>query len=70
MNDLRRLPAIDTLLQTPAAQALCATFGRPLTLNALRQALQQQRRAEQDDPHFADPQTLLKIGRASCRERV
>ncbi|MBP7227511.1 MAG: L-seryl-tRNA(Sec) selenium transferase [Longilinea sp.] len=64
MNDLRRLPAIDTLLQTPAAQALCATFGRPLTLNALRQALQQQRRAEQDDPHFADPQTLLSSAQA------
>jgi L-seryl-tRNA(Ser) seleniumtransferase len=64
MNDLRRLPAVDSLLQTPAAQALCETFGRPLTLDALRQAIAEQRSSPQTNANFADPQALLQAAQA------
>ena len=39
MSDLRNLPSVDTLLQTKAANALIAEFGRPLVLDALRATL-------------------------------
>jgi L-seryl-tRNA(Ser) seleniumtransferase len=36
---LRQLPSVDHLLRSPAAEAMLARFGRPLTLDALRSAL-------------------------------
>ncbi len=39
MTTLRDLPSVERLLQTERAASLIADFGRPLTLNALRQAL-------------------------------
>lgn len=48
MPGLRDLPSVDQLLQTPAAESLVASFGRPLALDALRTALAQTR---QDFPH-------------------
>ena len=43
MSELRNLPAVDKLLQTEKASALVVEFGRPLTLDALRSALQSAR---------------------------
>ena len=36
MSELRRLPAVDTLIHEPAAEALQERFGRPLLLDAIR----------------------------------
>jgi L-seryl-tRNA(Ser) seleniumtransferase len=44
MTDLRGLPAVDQLLQTPAIQTLIAAYGRPLTLEAVRSVLDDMRR--------------------------
>lgn len=43
MHDLRRLPSVDQLLQTPTAIQMVSTFGRPLTLQAFRSVLDQVR---------------------------
>jgi len=39
MNELRRLPSVERLLQTETADGLITEFGRPLTLEALRSVL-------------------------------
>lgn len=44
MTNLRNLPSIDQLLQTESTALLIARFGRPLTLDALRQTLDEIRR--------------------------
>jgi L-seryl-tRNA(Ser) seleniumtransferase len=46
MVDLRALPSIDQLLQTQQAAELVSTFGRPLTLEALRLVLSEIRSGE------------------------
>ena len=43
MTSLRNLPSVEQLLQTSAAQELVARYGRPLTLEAVRAALDQVR---------------------------
>jgi L-seryl-tRNA(Ser) seleniumtransferase len=45
MPDLSQLPSIDRLLQNPGIQDIILSFGRPLTLNALRQILDTYRQA-------------------------
>jgi L-seryl-tRNA(Ser) seleniumtransferase len=44
MTSLRNLPSVEQLLQTPAATDLMKRYGRPLTVNAVRAALDQVRR--------------------------
>ncbi len=44
MPDLRALPSVDALLQTPAAGEWLRLYGRPLTLQALRGELETARR--------------------------
>ena len=39
MTTLRNLPSVDRLLQTRTAAELIARYGRPLTLDALREEL-------------------------------
>lgn len=39
MTDLRLLPSVDQLLQTEAVQGCVETYGRPLTLQAVREVL-------------------------------
>jgi L-seryl-tRNA(Ser) seleniumtransferase len=39
MSSLRDLPSIDQLLQQPVVTSWISDFGRPLTLDALRQSL-------------------------------
>ena len=43
MNDLRYLPSVDKLLGTGTAQEMVARYGRPLTVEAIRVALEQVR---------------------------
>jgi L-seryl-tRNA(Ser) seleniumtransferase len=44
MNDLRNLPSVDQLLQTASALDMIACYGRPLTLDAIRTALERVRK--------------------------
>ncbi|MER3513879.1 MAG: hypothetical protein C4310_05380, partial [Chloroflexota bacterium] len=39
VSDLRQLPSVDRLLSGPVALELIARYGRPLVLEAVRQAL-------------------------------
>jgi L-seryl-tRNA(Ser) seleniumtransferase len=43
MSELRYLPSVDTLLQTPTMLDCVSSFGRPLTLTALREVLDEAR---------------------------
>ena len=45
MDDLRALPSVDYLLQTQDVKGLIARYGRPLTLDAIRGALDEARAA-------------------------
>jgi L-seryl-tRNA(Ser) seleniumtransferase len=47
MSELRALPSVDRLLQTSQAEGWAARYGRPLTLEAVRSALDSIRRAHQ-----------------------
>lgn len=62
MVDLRALPSIDELLQTPAAQTYVASYGRPLTLSALRFALDEVRKAYPKTGRVPEiPQLLSRV---------
>lgn len=52
MSDLRQLPSVDELLRSPQGLALQASYGRPLTLEALRNTLTEARNAGQPIPTF------------------
>ena len=43
MNNLRDLPSVDLLLQTPQAQDWLISYGRPLTIEAIRTSLEEAR---------------------------
>ncbi len=43
MSQLRRLPSVDLLLNTPQGSSLINAFGRPLTLSAIRSVLEDAR---------------------------
>lgn len=61
---LRDLPSIDQLLQTETAAHLIARFGRPLTLDALRQILDDIRARFKLDPTIALPLPDLILAQA------
>jgi L-seryl-tRNA(Ser) seleniumtransferase len=61
---LRNLPSIDGLLQTETAAHLIARFGRPLTLDALRQILDDVRARFKLDPTMALPLPDLILAQA------
>jgi L-seryl-tRNA(Ser) seleniumtransferase len=55
MTTLRDLPSVEQLLQTQTAAELIARFGRPLTLTAIRSALDEVRARFKLDPEPALP---------------
>lgn len=59
MAELRDLPSVDTLLQTVEASALVRLYGRSLTLNAIRAALDQARSRFKDGHSLPDEAKLL-----------
>jgi L-seryl-tRNA(Ser) seleniumtransferase len=67
MADLRSLPSVDRLIQTPQAVEWIMLFGRPLTLEAIRFALEESRQKFlKGDPAVEIPgeaALLLSIGR-------
>lgn len=59
MSSLRSLPSVDQLLQNPAVISWTNEYGRPLTLEALRQAMDEARRAYQTSRIILSPDMLL-----------
>ena len=62
MNSLRDLPSIEQLLQN--ATHLIDAYGRPLTLDALRQTLDETRARFKTDPEIALPSTDIILSQA------
>ncbi|MDY6845958.1 MAG: L-seryl-tRNA(Sec) selenium transferase [Chloroflexota bacterium] len=61
MPDLSKLPSVDQLLQNPKIQGIIHTFGRPLTLKALREVLDTCRRgAIQQDQTVLEQTELIQ----------
>lgn len=59
---LRSLPSVDRLLQSEPASFLISTFGRPLTLQAIRSVLEQTRETiQQGEPLPADETILTEV---------
>jgi L-seryl-tRNA(Ser) seleniumtransferase len=56
---LRSLPSVDRLLQSESASSLISTFGRPLTLQAIRSVLEQTRESIQRGEPFPPEETIL-----------
>ncbi|NPV77065.1 MAG: L-seryl-tRNA(Sec) selenium transferase [Anaerolineae bacterium] len=63
MNDLRSLPSIEQLLQTRTAAELIASFGRPLTLDAIRHVLSDIRSAYKDQSTIPQRHLVLDLAR-------
>ncbi len=64
MTTLRNLPSIEQLLQTETSAHLIARFGRTLTLDALRQTLDEIRARFKIDPKTELPSDELILARA------
>jgi L-seryl-tRNA(Ser) seleniumtransferase len=60
MNDLRFLPSVNKLLETQTAAGLSLAYGRPLTLDALRTALEQARSSFQGSGQVPSDEQLLR----------
>ena len=62
MAELRSLPSVETLLQTPYAKQLIGKYGRPLTLSAIREVLAGIRTnfASQSDRKIPESKTILE----------
>ncbi len=63
MSSLRDLPSVDLITQTPQVQGWIASFGRPLTIEAIRSVLSQVRsrfaQAESGQASLPERQALL-----------
>ena len=59
MHDLRRLPSVDQLLQTPTVIQMVSTYGRPLTLQAIRSVLETVRAEHTGLVSIPDQSSLL-----------
>jgi L-seryl-tRNA(Ser) seleniumtransferase len=60
MSELRRLPSIEHVLQTSRGTALIQEFGRPLTLDTLRNLLMNLRAAIRNGAEVPDLDTILR----------
>ena len=67
MSNLQAIPSVDQLLQTQSALDLIAVYGRPLTLNALRSALDEIRARLIADPQAAAPKNDRILADAESR---
>ncbi len=64
MSDLRGLPSVDKLLQTTTAARLIEEYGRPQTLSAFRQILDDARQAASQGSPLPDQAALLETAAA------
>ena len=60
MPDLRSLPSVDQLLQTSSARDWISTYGRPLTLTAIRHSLEEARQGFDGDSSVPEPDKLME----------
>lgn len=60
MTDLRSLPSVDRILQTPPAGDWVQNFGRPLSLSAVRETLEEIRQAFHDGDKIPTEADLLE----------
>jgi len=60
MNDLRFLPSVNKLLETQTATGLSLAYGRPLTLDALRTAMEQARSSFHGSGQVPSDEELLR----------
>lgn len=63
MNDLSRLPSVDSLLNHPEGQTLVAEFGRDLTLQSIRSELELTRTRFAEGETVPEAKVLLKRSR-------
>lgn len=61
MNDLRSIPSVDYLLQSEQGVGFIASFGRPLTLNAIRVTLDEIRRRYSKNHMIPTDEKLLEL---------
>ncbi len=61
MNDLRSIPSVDYLLQSEQGVGFIASFGRPLTLNAIRVTLDEIRRRYAKNHIIPTDEKLLEL---------
>ena len=61
MNDLRSIPSVDYLLQSQQGIGFIASFGRPLTLNAIRVTLDEVRRLYAKNHVIPTDEKLLEL---------
>jgi L-seryl-tRNA(Ser) seleniumtransferase len=59
MNQLRSLPSVDQLLHVPETANWTTAYGRPLTTQAIRQALVEVREGYSQDQHVPEESELL-----------
>ena len=64
MNRLNSLPSVERLLQTEDGDSLVRKHGRPLTLDAIRLALDEMRTEMKADPDAGSPELQAILGRA------
>ncbi|HUH96992.1 MAG TPA: L-seryl-tRNA(Sec) selenium transferase [Anaerolineales bacterium] len=67
MTNLQTLPSIEQLLQTAHAMDLNGRYGRPLTIDALRSALEEVRARLKLDPQAAAPEHETILSEAESR---
>jgi len=60
MPDLRSLPSVDLILQTPQVVGLLTDYGRPLTIQAIRSAMDDIRQGYAEDHCIPDEKVLLE----------
>jgi L-seryl-tRNA(Ser) seleniumtransferase len=67
MSSLRNLPSIDQLLQNPVVATWIAEYGRPLTIDALRQALEEAREGYKVSKEVPSLDQLLEDARTMLK---
>lgn len=68
MNDLRNLPSVDQLLQSASALDMTASYGRPLTLDAIRAALDRVRKRVRQGEVLPSQGSILAQARALLQD--
>lgn len=67
MNELKNIPAVDSLLNTGSAQQLSAQYGRDLLLQALRVTLEDLRAEVQSGQAVPEPAIILEKAETTLR---
>ncbi len=70
MDSLRSLPSVEQILQSPDVLELAAAYGRPLTLAAVRQALEEARQNYPQTGNVPDSSELVEQTRRIVEETV